>query len=424
MFLKALAALLFFLMLVAPFECYAIKITIIILLVIYRFFLIVKSGTIGISHSVFLWFLSLLFFGLFFSLWSLIHPFSNTASVLRVLPVYIVWPLVYLLLLPYLKNESIFNLLVKTMVLASFFISIYLIFAFFSLLGWMPISFDFFTLAKPILGRTESTEVQLFMPAVTSLLFLSPFLFTSLILGLHKKFKISRYVLLFGFLLTAIAILLTGRRSLLFNLLLSPVLIFFILNFGRVKLKVKEKKYILRFGMIICVIGVLLGVYLNSSDLVDLSVFWDFFLSGFDLRSNGSDDGSSIRGRQFSLLIKSWSDHPVLGSGLASQSQYIVRNTDAPWAYELSYMAWLFQTGIIGFTFYMSLLLWVFIKSIRIIKRSFEAVYLIPVLVGFGSFLIGCASNPYLQAYDHMWVLFLPVAIINYYELKVVNDQI
>ena len=38
---------------------------------------------------------------------------------------------------------------------------------------------------------------------------------------------------------------------------------------------------------------------------------------------------------------------------------------------------------------------------------------MLSVLVGTVSFLIANGADPYLEKYDYMWVVFLPVAIIN-----------
>ena len=39
--------------------------------------------------------------------------------------------------------------------------------------------------------------------------------------------------------------------------------------------------------------------------------------------------------------------------------------------------------------------------------------YLAPVLVGMVSFLMGNAADPYLEKFDYMWVIFLPLGFIN-----------
>ena len=41
------------------------------------------------------------------------------------------------------------------------------------------------------------------------------------------------------------------------------------------------------------------------------------------------------------------------------------------------------------------------------------AELMIPMLVGLSGLLIADATNPYLEKFDEMWTLFLPLAVIN-----------
>ena len=47
-----------------------------------------------------------------------------------------------------------------------------------------------------------------------------------------------------------------------------------------------------------------------------------------------------------------------------------------------------------------------------------SAGLLIPTLSGLFCFLIINATNPYLASFDYLWVVFLPVAILNAYILR------
>lgn len=412
--LRYFGAALFFLMLVAPFEMYSFKISIIVILVLVQLVLILKHRRVSLSIEIINWFFVLLFFGIFFTFWSLFFPQTNFLNVLKITPVYVVWPIVYLLFLPFLKSESILRMIFKTMVYGAIFISIYLLLAFLSLSGLSSIPFDSFTLVKPILGRTETGEAQLFMPAVTSLLFLNPFLLSGILLRTNHFFKINQNIILIAFLLSTIAIFISGRRSLMLNILIAPLVLRILMRYSKLKLHLEDKKMAIKISVLILLLVSIIMVYLSNIEIINLNSFWDFFVSGFDLRSNGGDESSSLRGEQFYQLIKSWLDYPLLGSGLASPSQYIVRNDEMPWMYELSYLAWLFQTGLVGFVIYMSLLFWILVKAINIVRINNRYSFLIPFCVGYFCFLIACATNPYSQAYDHMWAILLPVGVINY----------
>ena len=86
--------------------------------------------------------------------------------------------------------------------------------------------------------------------------------------------------------------------------------------------------------------------------------------------------------------------------------------------YELSYVALLFHTGIVGFAIYAAAVIWIYRMGLRIIRSGDRiGLYMVPALVGTTCFLIANATNPYLEKFDYIWVIFLPVALINYWLL-------
>lgn len=424
---KGMGAVLFFLMLVAPFECYVEKITLMVFLVGYQVLRLLFKNEFEISLPVLTWFSVFVLFGVFFSLWAFIFPFNSPQFILKSMPVNIVWPIIYLFFIKYLVNPDNISLLNRIMVIAAIFISIYLILAALSFIGIIPISPSAFTLATPDIGRSESTEVQMSMAAITSLMFLNPFLLTNLLLGTYKRDGISLFFTSVAFLLTILGVLVSGRRTLILNILIIPFVIYLFLKLSKVTLGRAQKKYIYRltFGLIIIIL--LLFAYLIYFNLVDFIGYWDFFVSGFDFDTNGRDLGSSIRGQQFHSMLQSWIDYPILGTGFGSASLYVIRSQETPWVYELSYMTLLFQTGIVGFIIYMSLLGWLFLKCILLVRKRPDFAFIIPSFMGCFCFLIGNASNPYLIAFDHMWAIFLPAGLINYCEIEMkknkLNDQ-
>ncbi|HBD3887813.1 TPA: hypothetical protein KJF53_003784, partial [Escherichia coli] len=84
-----------------------------------------------------------------------------------------------------------------------------------------------------------------------------------------------------------------------------------------------------------------------------------------------------------------------------------------PWAYELSYIAFLFQFGLVGFFIYLMGILFIIYTLIRRVKfvgrNSMEFCF----LSGFISFMIANATNPYLLKFDYMWLIFIPLGIAN-----------
>ena len=75
--------------------------------------------------------------------------------------------------------------------------------------------------------------------------------------------------------------------------------------------------------------------------------------------------------------------------------------------------------GLVGILVYGSAVICLFARGIAVTRQQPEAaIILIPLLSGLFCFLIANATNPYLEKFDHMWVLFLPVAFLNAFLLK------
>jgi hypothetical protein len=77
-------------------------------------------------------------------------------------------------------------------------------------------------------------------------------------------------------------------------------------------------------------------------------------------------------------------------------------------------MALLFHVGRIGTCLYSGGLLWVAYRlAVAARSDALLGAYAKPVLVGLGAFLIGNVTNPYLEKFDSMWVVLLPIALLN-----------
>jgi hypothetical protein len=121
-----------------------------------------------------------------------------------------------------------------------------------------------------------------------------------------------------------------------------------------------------------------------------------------------------LRRDQFLALVDGWLQQPVFGSGQGAPAPGFIRSVETPWSYELTYLALLYHTGIVGFVVYTAGLFWTFLKSRQIARTGWpQAPYLVATLVGTASFVLANATNPYLEKYDSIWVLFLPIAFIN-----------
>jgi hypothetical protein len=57
---------------------------------------------------------------------------------------------------------------------------------------------------------------------------------------------------------------------------------------------------------------------------------------------------------------------------------------------------------------------WIYVQGLRIVRRGTSlAPLMVATLTGTTTFLIANATNPYLEKFDCLWTVFLPLALIN-----------
>ncbi|PEQ02661.1 O-antigen ligase family protein [Bacillus toyonensis] len=411
------AYLLFFMMLFAPASYKPIKIILIglTLLIIVVNIMFNKRGQINIDMRVLgiTWFLVLM--GLIFMM---IGSFNGNPGALTVGTVHVVWPILYLILIMGITSQGILDGIMKTLVFSTIIIEVYILTFVLHSKGTLP-SFLYLELD---LGQSigfYGNYMEFNIYSLSSLIFLLPFIFSALcVWQKNDQIQIKKIWLWLALGLGCIVLLLSGRRALFLTTAISPIpLMFFVWFLPKQKKKLIKRTMRKMFALLfVLIIGIL--IYVQSRFDFDFTVFTQMFKSGFDF-TDTSNESSYLRYLQFNALIDGWKEHPLFGAGLGAQAGNVIRNAAAPWDYELQYVAYLFHTGIVGFLCYAFGVIWIFIKGLKMFKRgSEESVYMIPVLVGTFCFLVANATNPYLAKYDYLWVIFLPVGILNYWLLR------
>lgn len=398
-----------FLMLFSPFAFVGLKMVILSILIFSLLLkMLIFTEKIEISKSVLFWFVIFIGHGLFFLLIGLINNVDISYS-LKFSTIAIVWPLCFGFLFFYNPKKNSITSFFNIVVISSVFISIYTIYKVLSLLGYLPI-FDIYPDDAGLGLDISDGHVELAIPAATSLMFIAPAIISQYLLTKNK-------VLLPCILMTAIAVVLIARRALLLNMIISPIICVIIAFFflGRMYFSRLLKKVVLYYILAI-IVAIITFFVLANIGVFDVKEYYTMLLEGFDFSGKQSvDPGAMIRADQFNKLIESWSEKPFFGWGYGAVSPTITRSDVTPFIYELSYIALLFQTGIFGFLIYFGLIGWIYYKLFRL--RRFSDIlmnnYIISYLVGLTTFLFANATNPYLYAFDHMWVLFLPLLAIN-----------
>lgn len=320
---------------------------------------------------------------------------SNPAP-LKYFPVYVLWPLVFFFLAQNITYRVLYCFFeIFTGCLAFINITGIVAFILFNFVG-----FDSFLVFLPLI-KPGFPFVAISGPIVTSFIFLFFFNLT-LVLISKRKTKLEIINVILGI----IFILLTCRRVLFLNIAIGIFVIsFFSFMSGTYKKIVLAK--VLKFT-----IGALILFFLTFSLAISYA---DFSFSDFlNLVINAFGDGdiNDPRVDQSLALFNGWLEHPILGNGTGVDAK--VSRSELPGTYELSYHAMLFERGILGcliyFILYTKLNMW----CLQSMKYSIlDDKYTIAYLVALTLFMMANATNPYLNAFDYLWILFLGFAFCN-----------
>ncbi len=408
--------ILFFLMLFVPTRYQPVKaILLAFVLSIILTNILMHGGKIMIHKTILIWTLFYVTLGMF---WIFLGYTHDAPGALRVSTVYVLWPLAYTGLVAGISNERILKAIIRVLVFATIAIAIYSASYILNAAGLLP-KFLYLDINQGQAIGFYSGYIEYNLYNISSLLFLVPFFVAALLTWpKNSDIPVSRRWLWLALVLGIILVLLSGRRALM---LVVAVSLFVALTLRRFLPKSKEfartknKISVIRIFIGCALILVVIVFCLNSVFNFNVSSVSQMISEGFDFTNNGS---ALARKEQFFALLNGWSQQPLLGAGHGAGVAYN-RSTEMPWAYELSYVALLYQTGLIGFILYASGVIWVFWMGIRIIRsRHHLGLQIIPVLTGTACFLIGNATNPYLGKYDYIWIIFLPVAFINLWLLQ------
>ncbi|MEN5035220.1 hypothetical protein [Pseudomonas sp. TWI929] len=244
------------------------------------------------------------------------------------------------------------------------------------------------------------------LPNVSSVIFLLSFMLCRIIC---QRINLTGLVTFLGLVLV---VLLSGRRVILVTAIFGPVI-----------------AYCMSWGAPGGRGSALFKVGLSVSGAIFLAAFmyslWPEYIyervsSIFEF---GAGASNLERTYQFVALMDGIYAHPFWGAGAGAVADYI-RSEEMPWAYELFYVALIFQYGLLGFSIYAMGVFLLMVFLAREVRRkgrdSFEFYY----LCGLISFLLATATNPYLAKFDYMWVLFVPVALLNHRLIESVDRNL
>lgn len=358
------------------------------------------------------------FYALLGTLFAFIGAINGGPGALAVLTTYLVWPVAFTMLLGILHDPGLLTRVDQIFAVSSMLIAVYILLFSLSMAGfisptWVPRIYDEaqsgFSVGE---GYVEVSVRQL-----ASLLFLGPY-FLALYVAWPREHKppISKAWMLLILGACAIVSAFGGRRALLLALLTGAVFTMTLVCFQPTSQRRASRRQLNSLALylfaILAIAVLSFSYYFNFDSLAYL----DFLLTGLDF---DSDRSAVARRDQLNILINGWADRPFFGYGQGTSVHGLLRSATHPWAYELSYVALLFHTGLVGFACYAGGIVWIVWQGLRLIRAGGTiSAHMLAALVGMLSFLTGNATNPYLEKFDFMFVIFYPTALINLYRLR------
>ena len=366
-------------------------------------FKLVINKKVYIWRPVLVWCFVFIIAGFVFTLWGITN---GSTFALKTGKVDVLWPILFTFFLMVKFSNKVMRDFLKIIVFTSAAIGLYTALSVLALKGWLPTSIINAVNLGQRIDSTSYVIAKYYSDQLPVLSFTVPFLLT---LYKYKQDIIWRRWILVSLLLSMIPVIASGRNALWLITLLSPIIMFILLKFAKGNSEDYNKLHV-QWKLLLFLIGVAGLNILQSALSFNLSEIVKKFSLGFAFNT---DPSAMLRKEQFYALFNGWLQIPLIGHGLGT-SAVMIRSTIAPWSYELTYMSRLFHTGLLGVVIYGGLYLWIFITGLRIARKNpSSGVYIIPLLAGLAGMLIANATNPYIGAFDYMWITFVPLAFIN-----------
>ncbi|MPY67621.1 hypothetical protein F8S09_13160 [Deinococcus sp. SDU3-2] len=323
--------------------------------------------------------------------------------------IYLIWPTFYLVVFTTaLSSWSVYRVLRRLMLLSLLLLSLFILYFVAYSFGLAPATP---LLALPFgqgIAKYEGFTALRFY-AISTLIFLIPYAAAKLLFPAPGAGRWQRGLTAAAFLLGVAAILFTGRRAALVTVALAVPLTLTLVQFSPGPLRRRATRGMAGLVCLAVLGGGVSAAFFEGPRVLIGSLAGQVSRSLFASEQTADD---VVRVEQADSLLDGWVKSPLVGAGLGATTGYL--RSERSWNYELQYHMHLFQMGVLGVLLYGLGIAWIFRNGVRIIRRGGEAgSEMTALLTGLTCFLVANATNPYLQAYGHLWTLFLPVAVIN-----------
>jgi hypothetical protein len=346
-----------------------------------------------VVHRRLVWFyLSIGLAGVVWAMVGLLHPANYVQGVFDALKLYVAWSAAFVVLYTALRTGPSLQPMHTAMVIAGILIPVINLLALYDRVNGLGLISDAVRQELELEIGFRDGYLQYNSTNISSMFVIAPYL-----LSLQFRAdagKTNSVLSKLALLLSLILVVLSGRRALWIVVALTPctVLLLSTLTGSYDQMKAGGRRVLLACAVASVVgLGTLLFRPESGVDVGSISRLQQAF---------SSEDERTI---QKPYLIDGLTDSPLFGSGFGGNAGY-QRNDLRPWTYELTYHTLLFNTGLVGTAFLLTLFSSYLILVVRLLRR-FKDGSAIPfgLLVGFCSLLIGVYSNPYFSGFDSLF---------------------
>lgn len=232
-------------------------------------------------------------------------------------------------------------------------------------------------------------------PFVSYFLFGATYYFVLYFERIAKGCPRSHFGVMVFWIFTIVALILSGRRIWIYSTVISlgGYLFYRVLLFCFRRYREVRSLYVISFAS--------LGLVLIFTTI--LSVGINYF------RVSGIMSTDYARFFQFLELGWGFGQSSLYGNGFGYVGWGYIRNFNQPWAYELVYLSFLTQVGVVGFAIFTTLVLYGVCKVSNFFYRSEFSPYVIASFLGFVSLIMANATNPYLLKFNGLIYVFIMV---------------
>jgi hypothetical protein len=418
-------SLFLFLIVVFPQGHQLLKGLLLIIVFIQIGFISFKTDKIYLSKQIFYLFIFYLLLGSIFGFYGYSIGNPGAGEITKEVVVYVFIAMILISGIRQIKHiKSIHN----TLVFSTFILTAYIVITILNANGiwpdWLYANLGGASGKSVIAGHlAKKGRIEIGFSSLPSFLFLQPYMFCFL---LTSKGKISK-PLLIVFIISTSFMIFSGSRILLLGGIIMPIVItFYVYKNKWLDKKAKKKiKSVIIWAAVSLVLSLFVMLQLGLSFQSYSSEFFKAFLPYeiTNVYQTGEDRYRNViiipnrRLETIKHLYSAWAERPIFGAGSGAVYWEYIRSGTEPWKYELTFVQFLYQWGILGCGLYLGGFVFIFRSLAKVVFKKGSELAPFALSSAFGSiaYILGSATNPFLLRFDSIFAVFIPIAVLNIY---------